>query len=76
MTVFFIEDPQLVVHPHPESDIQPFVPPMPMPPMVGSGHHFFLFEVEVEVRWRRGCLCGFVSGISRLGRRGRSGRGR
>jgi hypothetical protein len=36
------------MHPHPESDVQPLVPPMPMPPMLGRGHHFLL-EVEVEV---------------------------
>jgi hypothetical protein len=36
------------MHPHPESDIQPFVPPMTMPPMLGKDHHFFLLEVEVE----------------------------
>jgi hypothetical protein len=29
------------IHPHPELDIQPVVPPMPMPPMLGSGHHSF-----------------------------------
>jgi hypothetical protein len=34
---------------HPESDVQPLVPPMPMPPMLGSGHYFFLLEVKVEV---------------------------
>jgi hypothetical protein len=36
------------IHPHPKSDVQAFVPPMPMPPMLGSGHHLFLLEVEVE----------------------------
>jgi hypothetical protein len=33
---------------HPESDVQPFVPPVPVPPMLGRDHHFFLLEVEVE----------------------------
>jgi hypothetical protein len=37
------------MHPHLESDVQPLVPPMPMPPMLGSGHYFFLLEVKVEV---------------------------
>jgi hypothetical protein len=37
----------LSMHPRPEWDVQPLVPPIPMPPMLGSGHHFLLLEVEV-----------------------------
>jgi hypothetical protein len=36
------------MHPDPESDVQPLVSPMPMPPMLERDHHFFLLEVEVE----------------------------
>jgi hypothetical protein len=39
----------LNIHPHPESDVQPLLPPIPMPLMLRRGHHFLLLEVEVEV---------------------------
>jgi hypothetical protein len=37
----------LSIHLHPLSDVRPLVPPMPIPPMLGSGHHFFLLELKV-----------------------------
>jgi hypothetical protein len=59
---------------HPESDVQPwqpFVPPMPIPPMLGRDHHSFLLEVQVE-----GVLGVRVSvGLRKMGRGWRSGGG-
>jgi hypothetical protein len=59
------------MHLQPLSDVQPFVPPMPMPPMLGRDHHFFLLEVEGEVE--EGVPGVRVSGVLRLQTRG-SGR--
>ncbi|KAJ7362748.1 hypothetical protein DFH08DRAFT_799768 [Mycena albidolilacea] len=56
--------------PPPETEVQPLVPPMPMPPMLGSGHHFFVLEVEVEME-ERVPVRDYVSSVLRLGKGGR-----
>jgi hypothetical protein len=55
------------MHPHPKSDVQPLVPPIPIPPMLGSGHHFFVLRVKEGVPARD--YVGLVLRLSR-GRRG------
>jgi hypothetical protein len=45
-----------------------------MPPMLGSGHHFFILEVEVEVELKEGVPgCELARhGVCKRGERGKS----